>query len=154
MDQFHDLNALDDWLLKEAIKQAELGTSLEEKQVPGVITALGSAWVDLYVTVLFEGEVANGGLPQFFENSAGALAPLVRDALSNMGIVEYADILTALLLSFGVPYPLDQATRLALIESDPAIKAMLEHGYRTIDVWSETFISARSNYAKNSGIIR
>ncbi|WP_166675459.1 DUF4375 domain-containing protein [Neorhizobium sp. R1-B] len=70
---YDDLGSLDDWLLKQAIEQAKDGISIEDQLIPVTVIRLGQPHVYLYATVIFDGEVANGGLQQFFDNSSGAL---------------------------------------------------------------------------------
>jgi hypothetical protein len=81
-----DLGSLDDWLLQQGIEQAEREVSIENQLIPQTVKGLGQPHVYLYATLIFDGEVANGGLQQFFENASGALAPTVRDALREMAL--------------------------------------------------------------------
>jgi len=150
----NDLGSLDDWLLKQGIEQAERGISIEDELVPGTVKRLGQPYVYLYATVIFDGEVANGGLPQFFENSSGALAPIVRDALQAMEVLHYATIMKHIVAAFGPEYPRNQRVRVDQIDSDTSIQEMLERGYHAIDVWSQTFIVARGNYARKNELVK
>lgn len=63
---YSDLGSLDDWLLAEAIAQAKRAISIEDELAPEAVGRLGQPYVYLYATLIFEGEVANGGLHQFF----------------------------------------------------------------------------------------
>ncbi|RUM00196.1 DMP19 family protein [Rhizobium chutanense] len=151
---YNDLGSLDDWLLKQGIEQAERGISIEDELIPGTVQRLGLPYVYLYATVVFDGEVANGGLPQFFENSSGALAPIVRDALQAMEVADYATIMTQLIDAFGPEYPRNQWVRVDKIESDTSIQKMLDRGYHAIDVWSREFILARDKYARKNELLK
>jgi hypothetical protein len=109
---YGDLGSLDDWLLRQAIEQAEQGVSIEGQLIPQVVARLGQPCEYLYATVIFEAEVANGGLRQFFDNSSGALAPTVLDALQEMLLPEYADIMGQIIDEFGAQFPRDQIDRM------------------------------------------
>lgn len=151
---YNDLGSLDDWLLRQAIEQAERGVSVEDELVPGSVEKLGLPYVHLYGTVIFDGEVANGGLPQFFENSSGALAPIVRDAFKAMELRRYETIMTQLISAFGPEYPRKQWVRGDKIDSDSALQEMLERAYDEVDVWSREFILARENYARKNHLLK
>ncbi|WP_161492673.1 MULTISPECIES: DUF4375 domain-containing protein [unclassified Rhizobium] len=150
---YNDLGSLDDWLLKQGIEQAERGISIEDELIPGTVEQLGLPYGYLYATVIFDGEVANGGLPQFFENSFGALAPIVRDALQAMELRHYATIMTQLLNASGPEYPRNRWVRVDKIDSDTSVQEMLDRGYHAIDVWSREFILARDNYARKNELL-
>jgi hypothetical protein len=151
---FKDLGAADDWLLKQAILQAERGISIENELIPGTIEPLGRPYIFLYATVIFDGEVANGGLPQFFENPSGALAPIVRDALQDMGLYDYATIMTQIINAFGPEYPRQQWVRVDRIDMDTALQELLDRGYHAIDTWSREFILARETYARKFDLVK
>ena len=151
---YNDLGSLDDWLLRQAIEQANRGIFIEDELIPGTVERLGQPYVYLYATVIFDGEVANGGLHQFFENSSGALAPIVRDALQEMELPHYATIMTQLITAFGPEYPRNQWIRVDKIDMDAALQEMLDRGYHAIDVWSREFIMAREKYAGNNGLLK
>jgi hypothetical protein len=59
---FGDLGSLDDWLIRQAIEQAEQGISIEGQLIPQAVVRLGQPCEYLYATVIFDNEVANGGL--------------------------------------------------------------------------------------------
>ena len=151
---YDDLGSLDDWLLKQGIEQAERGISVEDELIPSTVQHFGQAYVYLYATAIFDGEVANGGLPQFFENPSGALAPGVRDALQEMELRDYAIIMTQLIDAFGSEYPRNQWVRVKKIASDTSLQEMLDRGYHAIDVWSREFILARDNYARKNQLLK
>jgi Domain of unknown function (DUF4375) len=115
---------------------------------------LGLPYVYLYPTVIFYGEVANGGLPQFFENSSGTLAPIVRDALQAMEVLHYATIMTELINAFGPEYPRNQWVRVDKINSNISIQEMLDRGDHAIYVWSREFILASDNYARKNELLK
>ena len=151
---YDDLGSLDNWLLKQGIEQAERGISIEDELIPGAVEQLGQPYAYLYATVIFDGEVANGGLPQFFENTSGALAPVVRDALQEMELRHYATIMTQLINAFGPEYPRNHWVRVDKIDMDPALQEMLDRGYHAIDVWSREFILARDKYARKNELLK
>lgn len=151
---YNDLGSLDDWLLRQGIEQAERWISIEDEPIPGTVERLGQPYIYLYATVIFYGEVANGGLPQFFENSSGALARIVRDALQEMELRHYVTIMTQLIKAFGPEYPLNQWARVDKIDTDPVLQEMLGRGYHTIDVWSREFVLARDNYARKHELLK
>ncbi|MEO3997619.1 DUF4375 domain-containing protein [Mesorhizobium sp. CAU 1732] len=151
---YDDLGSLDDWLFEQAIEQAARGISVEDELIPGTVERLGLPYIYLYATAIFDGEVANGGLPQFFENSSGALAPCVRDALQEMGLHHYAAIMTQLITAFGAEYPRNQRVRVDKVESDTFLQEMLDRGDHSIDVWSRDFILARDKYAKRNDALK
>lgn len=146
---YDDLRSLDDWLLKQGT-----GISIEDELIPETVTRLGRPHIHLYVTVIFDVEVANGGLPQFFENSSGALAPFVRDALQEMELGHYATIMAQIINAFGPEYPRNQWDRVDRIDTDSSLQEMLESGYHAIDVWSPEFIQARDNYARTNALVK
>ncbi|NEJ78333.1 DUF4375 domain-containing protein [Rhizobium leguminosarum] len=154
MTQYDDLNLLDDWLLRQAIEQAERRVPIDEELVPESVAQLGRVYIHLYVQTIFEGEVGNGGLHQFFENSSGALAPIVRDALEQMNLSDYANIMGELVTALGPEYPFDQSARLVKMQSNPAFQEMLDRGYQAIDVWTEEFCLARAKYARDNGVVK
>ena len=150
---YSELGSLDDWLLAEAIAQAKRAIAIEDELIPEAVEQLGQPCVCLYATLIFDGEVANGGLHQFFDNTSGALAPVVRDALRAMGLREYAAIMTQVIDSFGHEYPYSQQVRLSRMDAAPDLQAKLDRSYDAIDVWSSEFILARETYARNHGLI-
>ncbi len=151
---YNDLGSLDDWLLKQAIEQAKDGISIEDQLIPVTVIRLGQPHVYLYATVIFDGEVANGGLQQFFDNSSGALAPTVRDALQEMLLPEYADIIGQIIEGFGAQFPRNQIDRMDQIDNDPRLQIMLDNGYVSIDVWSKEYIFARETYARRNHLLK
>ena len=108
----------------------------------------------LYATAIFDDEVANGGLRQFFDNSSGALAPTVLDALQEMLRPEYADILGQIIDEFGAQFPRDQIDRMDQISNSPKLQIMLDRSSDTIDVWSRRYISARQTYASKYHLLK
>lgn len=150
---YRDMDSLDLWLLKEALAQAERGVSVEDELIPPQVAQLGRSYVCLYASAIFIGEVANGGLSQFFENTSGALAPIVRDALREMELSGYADILAQIIDCFGDDYPHFQHIRSDRIDADPPLQEMLDRGSDAVDVWSDEFTSARKKFAEKCALI-
>ncbi|KQY26044.1 DUF4375 domain-containing protein [Rhizobium sp. Root482] len=154
MATYNDLNSLDDWFLRQAIDQAERGISIEDQRIPQTVALLGQPSIYLYATSIFDGEVGNGGVQQFFDNSSGALAPIVRDALQDMLLPKCADIMSRIIDAFGAPFPVSQFDRMDRIDSDPALQIILNEAYDAIDVWSSDYILARERYAKNNHLLK
>jgi hypothetical protein len=154
MTTYNDLRSLDDWLWRQAIEQAEQGIPIDDELIPQTVIKLGRPHVYLYATAIFEGEVANGGVQQFFDNSSGALAPTVHDALQEMLLSDYANILGQIIDAFGAPFPRSQLDRLDRIDSDPQLQAILDRASDAIDVWSSEYILAREAYAKKSQLLK
>lgn len=150
---YRDMDSLDRWLLKEALAQAERGVSIEDELIPPQVAQLGRPYVCLYASTIFIAEVANGGLTQFFENASGALAPVVGDALREMGLSGYADTVTQIIDYFGDKYPLFQHIRSGRIDVEPPLQEMLSRGSDAIDVWSDEFTLARKKFAQKSALI-
>jgi hypothetical protein len=151
---YDDLNSLDDWLLRQAIDQAEQGISIEDQLIPQTVAMLGQPNIYLYATAIFDGEVENGGIQQFLNNSSGALAPTVRDALHDMLLPEYAGITSRIIDTFGASFPVSQIDRMERIDSDPGLQIILDEAYDAIDVWSSDYILARERYAKKNHLLK
>jgi hypothetical protein len=154
MTNYDDLGLLDDWLLKQAIEQAEQGVSIEDQLIPQTVVKFGRPHVYLYATAIFDGEVGNGGIQQFFDNSSGALAPTVRDALQEMLLSEYADIMGGIIDAFGAPFPRSQLERMNRIDNDPQLQINLGRASDAIDIWSSKYTLAREAYAKRSHLLK
>jgi hypothetical protein len=154
MTTYNDLGSIDDWLLRQAIEQAALGISIEDQLIPQSVATLGQPHIYLYATAIFDGEVGNGGIQQFFDNSSGALAPTVRDALQEMRLLEYADIVGGIIHAFGAPYPNSQLDRMDRVGSDPQLQIILDRADQAIDVWSSDYIVAREQYAKKNHLLK
>ncbi|MCJ9748492.1 MULTISPECIES: DUF4375 domain-containing protein [unclassified Neorhizobium] len=154
MTNYDDLGSLDDWLLGQAIEQAEQGISIEDQLIPQTVVKFGRPHVYLYATVIFDGEVGNGGVRQFFDNSSGALAPTVRDALQEMLLPEYADIMGGIIDAFGAPFPRSHLERMNRIDNDPQLQINFDRASDAIDIWSSEYILAREAYAKRSHLLK
>jgi len=150
---YEDLGSLDDWLLSQGIEQAERGVSIEDQLIPPTVERLGLPLVYLYATAIFDGEVANGSLQQFFDNSSGALAPTVRDALQEIQLPQYASIMKKIIDAFGVTFPHAQWDRMDQIDNDPTLQNLLDVGSDAIDVWSREFVLARDTYARKHHLL-
>jgi hypothetical protein len=153
-ERYDDLRSLDDWLMQQLIEHTGRGNLADDEPIPPSVRQRGEPYVHLCATLIFDLEVANGGLPQFFENTTGAIAPMVRDALEQIGLRGYASIMTQLIDALGPDYPIDYLARVERMAADSEFQEQLERGYRAIDTWSEEFIAARHDYAKAHGIIR
>jgi hypothetical protein len=154
MTNYDDLGSLDDWLLGQAIEQAEQRISIEDQLIPQTVVKFGRPHVYLYATAIFDGAVGNGGIQQFFDNSSGALAPTVRDALQEMLLSEFADIMSGIIDAFGAPFPRSQLERMNRIDNDPQLQINLGRASDAIDIWSSEYILAREAYAKRSHLLK
>jgi hypothetical protein len=154
MTLYSDLNSLDDWHLRQAIHQAEQGISMEDQLIPPTVAMLGQPIIYLYATAIFDGEVGNGGIQQFLDNSSGALAQTVRDALHDMLLPTYADIMSRIIDAFGAPFPVSQLDRMDRTARDRQLQIILDQAYDAIDVWSSEYISAREQYAKKNHLLK
>ena len=154
MATYDDLNSLDDWLLRQAIDQAEQGIPIEDQLIPRTVAVLGQPSVYLYATSIFDGEVGNGGVQQFFDNSSGALAPTVRDALQDMLLPSYARIVGGIIDAFGAPFPVSKLNRSDRIDSDPQLQIIVDQADEAIDVWSREYIVARERYAAKHNFLQ
>lgn len=65
----------------------------------------------LYLIDLFNKEMLNGGVHQFFLNSSGALAPEVANALREAGLPKHAAAVEQGIAMFAAPYPADRKVR-------------------------------------------
>jgi hypothetical protein len=110
---------------------------------------------DLLVTSLFEGEVLNGGVDQFFTNSSGALAPLVVEAFRNMAMPEYAAAFQEGVDLLGTPYPFNRELRFQRMESATGFENFEERFTSLFDRWDEdgSFLAGRLRYAQSQGIL-
>jgi hypothetical protein len=76
-----------------------------------------AAWPRVYQLVhlldLFEREMLNGGVHQFFYNESGDRAPEVVVALREVGLSTHADAVSRGVASFGDPYPAENEARRA-----------------------------------------
>lgn len=78
----------DDELFQAALTRTEDKVDRYENSLEGV-KALSHTERVFYVTSLYEMEVLNGGLCQFFVNSSRELAPLLSEALAEIGADEH-----------------------------------------------------------------
>jgi Domain of unknown function (DUF4375) len=65
----------------------------------------------LYMLDIFNAEMLNGSVHQFFSNSSGNLAPDVATALREAGLPKHAEAVEAGMAMFGSPYPVDRKRR-------------------------------------------
>ncbi|NMP38469.1 MAG: DMP19 family protein [Clostridiales bacterium] len=64
----------------------------ETSDTQSVLKAIGGVKRTYYTIYLFDMEIQNGGLCQFFSNSTYALAPYVSEELKKLGAVELAEL--------------------------------------------------------------
>jgi hypothetical protein len=151
---YDDLGSLDEWLLKQAIAQADSGSDIEDQLVPTSVETLGKPCAHLYATLMFDGEVANGGMQQFFDSSSGVLAPLVLEAMRQMQLASYANALSQIIDAFGPTYPRHSWDRSEMIDTSVLLQQCIARAEGIIDVWGRDFILARQQYARRSNLIR
>jgi hypothetical protein len=70
-----------------------------------------AAYRQLYLLDLFNGEMLNGGVHQFFSNSSGNLAQEVVIALHEANLPKHADAVQKGVEMFDTPYPVDRQNR-------------------------------------------
>jgi Domain of unknown function (DUF4375) len=70
-----------------------------------------SAYRQLYLLDLFNSEMLNGGVHQFFLNSSGSLAREVAAALRDADLPNHADAVEKGIAMFAEPYPVDRQVR-------------------------------------------
>jgi Domain of unknown function (DUF4375) len=101
--------------------------------------AAGAIARTLFAAHWCRSEVLNGGFCQFFDNSAGVLAPEAAGAFEAIGMPEVAKIVRSAMDWFGSPYPRDRSSREAQLRryfdaspnaEDPFVK------------WNTAFFSA------------
>jgi hypothetical protein len=83
----------------------------EPKKMAVRIAAWPKAYRLLYLLDLFNGEMLNGGVHQFFSNSSGDLAPQVAAALREAGLAKHAEAVQKGIEMFAPPYPVDRQVR-------------------------------------------
>jgi hypothetical protein len=86
-------------------------------------------------------EVCNGGFHQFFTNPTGVLAPEAVDALRVLGLPRLAEISAEAVAFFPTPYPRDQMTRIARLESHSDGSGRDEDGWNLFSAQDERFYS-------------
>jgi hypothetical protein len=100
------------------------------------LATLPDAHRHIIVASIFQEEMLNGSVEQFFYNSSGALAPEVLEALTAMGLPKHAAAVQKGIDLFIKPYPRDTELRRAMMEvvrpliSDPlnALTAEVDDG--------------------------
>jgi Domain of unknown function (DUF4375) len=102
-DKISDEERLD-WLV------GRLGTADPEAMRERIATWPG-AYRQLYLLDLFNSEMLNGGVHQFFLNSSGSLAREVVAALREADLPNHADSVEKGIAMFAQPYPVDRQVR-------------------------------------------
>ena len=88
---------------------------LDGEDMRASLAALPRAQADIVVVDLFNLEMLNGGVHQFFNNSSGDYAPDAAAALERMDLPEHAAAIRAGMAKFPAPYPVDRQKRLAVM---------------------------------------
>lgn len=87
------------------------------EDVSARLAELPEAYRNIAVTFIFEAEMLNGGVEQFFLNSSGTLAPDVVEALAAIGLPKHAAAVQKGIERFPKPYPRQRDTRWAAIQA-------------------------------------
>ncbi|WP_342362212.1 DMP19 family protein [Terrarubrum flagellatum] len=77
----------------------------EPDKVAARLASLPAPYGRIIVVFIFNAEMLNGAVEQFFFNSSGGLAPDVADALDAMGLNKHADAVRRGVAMFPKPYP-------------------------------------------------
>lgn len=102
-------------------------------------------------------EVCNGGLEQFFSNSAGVLAPEAVEGFRAIGQPQIADLLGDAMALLGTPYERDRKRRKELLNQlpDDAFDRIAEprsdlnqRFFKLIETESGGFVAAADRYAQ------
>ncbi len=106
----------------------------------------------------FEWEVSNGGLPQFFSNSSGAVAPEAAVALEEAGLAKAALLLREAIDLFGKPFERDRYKRFDLHfdtdETSPLEQRLYELSDRLCEIASKpSYQQAPLLFAEKHGLI-
>ena len=104
----------------------------------------------LYAVWLCDDEVCNGGFQQFFDNSAGVLAPEAIEGFMAIGQPRLAELVTAAVETLSCPDVRDFRARWAALERLPedAFRELEEKFYDLRDVDGGGFEHAIEQYAK------
>jgi hypothetical protein len=87
---------------------------------PDAFAAWPRVCQQLHLLDLFEMEMLNGSVQQFFHNSSGDLAEEVVGAMRELGLEAHAAAVSRGVASFGDPYPVDLAARRARFHPPPS----------------------------------
>jgi len=88
-----------------------LTDAMADNQEAALLTRLPASYARLVVVDLFNFEMLNGSVDQFFYNSSGDFAPEVVVALNAMGLKKHADAVQHGIDLFPKPYPTDTGKR-------------------------------------------
>ena len=107
-----------DWLLGQ----------LELRMAPSVDVLAGAphAYATLYAANLFNAEMLNGSVEQFFSNSSGNIAPEVVGALQEIGLDRHAGVVQRGMALYSPPYSRDRTVRLRASEAMPGLPKALD----------------------------
>lgn len=96
-------------------------------EVSARLAELPEAYRHIVVTFIFQAEMLNGSVDQFFYNSSGGLAPDVVVALKAMGLPKHAAAVQRGIDSFPKPFPLDLEKRRGIMQAaGKDLSALLE----------------------------
>lgn len=108
--------------------------------------ALLPSWEQsLFIVMILDMEIQNGGLAQFFWNNGALYAALVPDALTETGLEDVRDLYEAFLRENGITLEEIDALR----ETDPTMTEIYnrhpfdEFDYRYMEIWAKTDLNQR-----------
>ncbi len=119
------------------------------EKVDGLETAgfaLLPSWEQsLFIVLILDMEIQNGGLAQFFWNNGALYAALVPDALTEIGLEDVRDLYEGFLRDNGITLEEIDALR----ETDPTMTEIYsrhpfdEFDYRYMEIWAKTDLNQR-----------
>jgi hypothetical protein len=114
------------------------------------------AYRQLFLLNLFEGEVLNGGLHQFFFNSTGDFAPQIALTLREVGMTNYAEAVEKGMAMFPQPYPVDLGARRRYFSPNATKTTDWDRGLDALtpDVEDSAINAAMLAIAKREGLLR
>lgn len=108
----------------------------------------------LYAAHWCQSEVCNGGLPQFFSNTTGLLAPEALEGFKAIGATAWAEILAEAMNRCGPSYPRDRADREEFLSSRRARTREEWDPFYELDErffqWAENWEDAANSYAERA----
>jgi len=116
----------------------------------GVLTA-PRTYATLRASALFNAEMLNGSVEQFFSNSSGDIAPEVVDALRAIGLDRHADTVRGRMVLYPAPYPRDRAARARAARARPGLALALDN--LTGDVDDGAIHPALLAYARRENVL-
>ena len=108
----------------------------------------------LIIAEVFEGELSNGGIEQFFSNSSGDEAEATVAALRTVGLLDQASVAAKAIALFPKPYPSERGKRLKMLigptEATPLDRAL---DALTADAMTSQALPVMAAFAATHGIL-